>query len=418
MSTYSFSNDPFADPTIAAATNQNNISNGAGLGGGGLEDYNPFANQATRNVDPFSPVTNTAPGPIESPAAAVLSPSNTFAAAAATTTRSNLNDLPPPPSYSSATTTTANTLTAEQLRQRQEELDRRAAELAAREAELQRAQRATAPRENNFPPLPSFFPCTPCFYQDINVEIEIDFQGIVRQVFQLWLFYVGTLLVNFIACLVSLAEGVDNGIGMVFFAIITIVIFTPLSFLFWFRPLYKAFRDDSSFNFMVFFFVFFCQLMLSIFWALGVPWHRGGVSVLHCVDPTAPKFELSNLLLIIFSSGLFTAIGSLTNSNVGVFYRLICFATAAVLIAYCLASLYILLKVRSIYSNSSASFEKAQAEFTTKVLSNDGVRQMASSAAQTAARQAMNQAFTQQPQGGNVAGGGGGNPNAGTGFRY
>ena len=54
--------------------------------------------------------------------------------------------------------------------------------------------------------------------------------------------YVGTLLVNFIACLVSLAEGVDNGIGMVFFAIITIVIFTPLSFLFWFRPLYKAFR--------------------------------------------------------------------------------------------------------------------------------------------------------------------------------
>ena len=74
--------------------------------------------------------------------------------------------------------------------------------------------------------------------------------------------------------------------------------------------------------------------------------------------------------------------------------------------------------MRSIYSNSSASFEKAQAEFTTKVLSNDGVRQMASSAAQTAARQAMNQAFTQQPQGGNVAGGGGGNPNAGTGFRY
>lgn len=49
--------------------------------------------------------------------------------------------------------------------------------------------------------------------------------------------------------------------------------------------------------------------------------------------------------LSFFSSGLFTAIGSLTNSNVGVFYRLICFATAAVLIAYCLASLYILLKV-------------------------------------------------------------------------
>ena len=77
-------------------------------------------------------------------------------------------------------------MTAEQLRQRQEELDRRAAELAAREAELNRAQRA-AIRENNFPPIPSFIPIKPCFYQDINVEIEIDFQKIVRQVYQLWM---------------------------------------------------------------------------------------------------------------------------------------------------------------------------------------------------------------------------------------
>jgi len=66
------------------------------------------------------------------------------------------------------------------------------------------------------------------------------------------------------------------------------------------------------------------------------------------------------------------------------------------------------LKVRKIYSNSSASFEKAQAEFTTKVLSNERVQQMASSAAQTAARQAMNQAF--QPNSGT-------NSNA-SGFRY
>lgn len=209
-------------------------------------------------MDPFSPVTNTAPAafaPTPTSAAAVISPSNT-------NTFAQKTNEAPPPSYSQSTASSGGTLTAEQLRQRQEELDRRAAELAAREAELQRAQRATAPRENNFPPLPSFFPCTPCFYQDINVEIEIDFQAIVRQVFQLWLckfgyenfvflilvnfllpiVYVGTLIVNFIACLVSLAEGVDNGIGMVFFAVITIAIFSPLSFLFWFRPLYKAFR--------------------------------------------------------------------------------------------------------------------------------------------------------------------------------
>lgn len=57
-----------------------------------------------------------------------------------------------------------------------------------------------------------------------------------------FLVYVATLFVNFIVCLVSLAEGVENGAGMVFYSIVTIFIFTPLSFLFWFRPLYKAFR--------------------------------------------------------------------------------------------------------------------------------------------------------------------------------
>lgn len=360
MSTYNFSNDPFADPVIAAATNQNNTSNT------GLEDYNPFANQPVRNSDPFSPTSNV----VTEPPTAVLSPSNTF------------QKSDPPPSYSQST---ANNLTAEQLRQRQEELDRRAEELAAREAELQRAQRITT-RENNFPPLPTFFPCKPCFYQDINVEIEIDFQGIVRQVYQLWLFYLGTLLVNFIGCLVAMIEGIDNGAGMFFFSLVTMLIFAPLSFLFWFRPLYKAFRDDSSFNFMVFFFVFFCQLIMSVFWALGFP-GTGAIGLVTTIKVMSQDFS--------------------------VIFRIICFLCTIVLICYSLASLYILVRVRSIYSNSNASFEKAQAEFTTKVLSNERVQQMASNAAQTAARQAMNQAFQQnttaQPTN---------NTNSASGFRY
>jgi len=367
MSTYNFSNDPFADPVITAATNQNNTGNS------GLEDYNPFANQPVRNVnpDPFSPTSNVV---ITEPPTAVLSPSNSF------------QKSDPPPSYSQST---ANNLTAEQLRQRQEELDRRAAELAAREAELQRAQRLTAVRENNFPPLPSFFPCKPCFYQDINVEIEVDFQQIVRQVYQLWLFYVGTLFVNFIGCLVAMIVGFENGAGMFFFSLVTMFIFTPLSFLFWYRPLYKAFRDDSSFNFMIFFFVFFCQLIMSVFWALG--------------------------FIGTGSIGLITTIKVL-NNGYPVIFRIICFLCTFVLTCFSLASLYILVKVRSVYSHSSASFEKAQAEFTTKVLSNDRVQQMAAGAAQTAARQAMNQAF--QTNNGNNA-----NPNANTntnasGFRY
>lgn len=53
-------------------------------------------------------------------------------------------------------------------------------------------------------------------------------------------------------------------------SIIYLIIFTPLSFLCWYRPVYKAFKEDSSSHFMVFFFVFFFQFLITTFMAVGV----------------------------------------------------------------------------------------------------------------------------------------------------
>jgi hypothetical protein len=52
--------------------------------------------------------------------------------------------------------------------------------------------------------------------------------------------WVVTMLTNVLGTLIYWFTG--GGIGMFLLSLLQIVIFTPCSFLFWYRPLYKAFR--------------------------------------------------------------------------------------------------------------------------------------------------------------------------------
>lgn len=76
-------------------------------------------------------------------------------------------------------------MTAAELQRRQEELERKAAELAAREEALRNG--TFNPREPNWPPIPSVCPFGPFIYQDINVEIPVEFQKVVRLAYYLWM---------------------------------------------------------------------------------------------------------------------------------------------------------------------------------------------------------------------------------------
>jgi cation transporter-like permease len=80
-----------------------------------------------------------------------------------------------------------------------------------------------------------------CPLEDIDVEIPVQFQQTVRLVYYVFLTYALALAVNVIAALFFTFLG-HGGIGILLLAIIQAVLFTPCSFLFWFRPVYKAFR--------------------------------------------------------------------------------------------------------------------------------------------------------------------------------
>uniref|UniRef100_A0A3P8RW66 Secretory carrier-associated membrane protein n=1 Tax=Amphiprion percula TaxID=161767 RepID=A0A3P8RW66_AMPPE len=242
------------------------------------------------------------------------------------------------------------------LIKQQEELERKAAELERKEQELQ--NRSTT-KENNWPPLPKFSPVKPCFYQDFEEEIPEDYRRICKRMYYLWMFHSATLFLNVLACLAyftaDTASGVDFGLSILWF-----ILFTPVAFICWYRPVYKAFRSDSSFSFFFFFFVFFFQVAVYIIQTVGIPrWGNSGW--IASISMIGTNLAVAVVMMVV--AGFFTV-----NAILAV----------------------ILLKiVHSKYRRTGASFSKAQQEFSQGVLTNRSFQSAASSAAASAAQGAI-----------------------------
>ncbi|XP_021929904.1 secretory carrier-associated membrane protein 1 isoform X3 [Zootermopsis nevadensis] len=247
----------------------------------------------------------------------------------------------------------------QELKRRQEELERKAQELARREEELKSAPFNA--RRNNWPPLPEKFCFQPCFYQDINVDIPLEFQKIVRLLYYLWMFHACVMILNMLGGMTLMFYSADfTTFGL---SILYLILFTPFSFLCWYRPAYKAFRSDSSFNFMVFFFVFFFQFVVTVIQTIGIPGSGtcGMLTALKTFDSTAGGVTVGIIILVIA----------------------LCFGSAACM------DLLLLSKIHRIYRSTGASFAKAQQEFTTEFLRNEHVQNAATNAAAATIRAQM-----------------------------
>ncbi|KAF3701775.1 Secretory carrier-associated membrane protein 1 [Channa argus] len=330
-----FDSNPFADPEFRNPFQDPSVTQVRNTAPAGLEEYNPFtdakptpAGIASKTV---APTTNTQP--------AIMKPTEE------------------PPAYSQSQAEEQIRPAAELLR-RQEELERKAAELDRREREMQSLS-ASGGRKNNWPPLPEKFPVGPCFYHDITVDIPVEFQKTVKIMYYLWMLHTGTLLANMIGCLawfcVDAARGVDFGLSILWF-----ILFTPCSFVCWYRPLYGAFGSDSSFRFFIFFFVYICQFGVYILQCIGISgWGASGwISALTALNRSIPVG-----IIMILIAALFTSLAAM--------------------------SLIMFKRVHTMYRTTGATFEKAQQEFATGVMANKTVQTAAANAASRAAQGAF-----------------------------
>lgn len=247
------------------------------------------------------------------------------------------------------------------LVKQQEELERKAAELDRKEQELQNRSGGQGPgaKENNWPPLPKVFPVKPCFYQDFEEDIPQEYRRICKRMYYLWMFHSATLFLNVLACLAYFTAdsqyGVDFGLSILWF-----ILFTPVAFICWYRPVYKAFRSDSSFSFFFFFFVFFFQVAVYIIQSVGIPrWGNSG----WIASISMIRTNLAVAVVMMVVAGFFTV--------------------NAVL------AIILLKMVHSKYRRTGASFTKAQQEFSQGVLTNRTVQTVATSAATGAAQGAF-----------------------------
>ncbi|CAD7684590.1 unnamed protein product [Nyctereutes procyonoides] len=355
-------NNPFKDPSVTQVTR--NVPPG-------LDEYNPFSDSRTFSLPTYSVTPSAHPAKCP-PSVLVTQPTQPSA-------HLPLHYPLDPPSFCFVnkesetqvfqglsdrivlTNSSEHALAQAELLKRQEELERKAAELDRREREMQNLSQHG--RKNNWPPLPGNFPVGPCFYQDFSVDIPVEFQKTVKIMYYLWMFHAVTLFLNIFGCLawfcVDPTRGVDFGLSILWF-----LLFTPCSFVCWYRPLYGAFRSDSSFRFFVFFFVYICQFAVHVLQAAG--FHNWG----NC-----------------------GWISSLTGLNQSIPVGIMMIIIAALFTASAVISLVMFKKVHGLYRTTGASFEKAQQEFATGVMSNKTVQTAAANAASSAATSAAQNAF-------------------------
>ncbi|XP_054792077.1 secretory carrier-associated membrane protein 4-like [Prosopis cineraria] len=153
-------------------------------------------------------------------------------------------------------------------KKREQELATWEADLKRREQEIKRREDAIAKsgvvvEDKNWPP---FFPV---IHHDIANEIPVHAQRLQYLAFASWLGIVLCLVFNVVAVIICWIRG--GGVKIFFLAVIYALLGVPLSYVLWYRPLYRAMRTDSALKFGWFFLFYLLHIAFCVIAAIAPP---------------------------------------------------------------------------------------------------------------------------------------------------
>ena len=190
------------------------------------------------------------------------------------------------------------------LKNKEEVLARKELELAQRELMLVEQSKQL----QQYGKLANWPRCRPILYHSIEDEVVPDHQALVRKAYYHWMGGVLTLSINAIttfAILISGAQnvttgGTDFGMGILYFLLIS-----PLSFILWYKPLYRGFcststgfMTDKSVYLLIFFVFIAFHLLFQLYMGMGIP-GKGGGGLINMIAMFAAGKIWAGILLIV-----------------------------------------------------------------------------------------------------------------------
>lgn len=180
---------------------------------------------------------------------------------------------------------------------RLEELSRRERELEARERDLARQQEALASAgKANWP---FFFPF---IRHDIKGDIPEPSQQLMQRLYLLWLILIGTLIINFVACIFILLSGTADGGKDLGASIVYLIVIPVTSFFLWYLPIYRGFAKEQSLFYYIYYVFCGFHLLYSIYMIIGIP-STGSAGLISMISAYARHYIVAGILGTIATAG-------------------------------------------------------------------------------------------------------------------